>query len=359
MAAPVFYFVGGEDFDFTSIGTVSVDTTSGHYRSSYCRCGLKAADGSSSWHTGNVTGGVTSAWFHARCWMLLSGGTGSDGGAGQNFIKITDAGEITRLAIRFNTTGGSTHSNTDPTFWALVKVNAAGTVTSLANFSGTLTGSPASPDAIDIQVLNYATGGSGAVNVYINGTLVCSVSGATLATDSNTTINGLALSGIAASTVNSAQLVPITYSEVIVSDSDTRFMSVATLTPQANGNTDNWDIGGVTNVNELTLDDTTINASGTAAQIQDYTVNALPSGTFGVLALVIAARAMAGASGGPSKMDFGTHESGTDYWSSDITLPASLQRVQNTFYTDPATSAPWSTTTIGAVGFNIGMKSVT
>jgi hypothetical protein len=84
----------------------------------------------------------------------------------------------------------------------------------------------------------------------------------------------------------------------------------------------------------------------------------LPPGTFGVVAIVINARAQAGAAGGPSHIDLGVRTAGVDHWSSDLALPASLGVVSNVFTTDPGTGVAFNPSDISAAGFNIGVKSI-
>jgi hypothetical protein len=150
---------------------------------------------------------------------------------------------------------------------------------------------------------------------------------------------------------------PLAYSEVIISDTDTRFMTLETLTPAADGNTVTWDVGGVSNINETTEDDTTLNSSSTPGQVQQYTTNGLPAGTYGVLAVVLSGKMIGGTGGGPTQVEFGVRTGGVDAWGSDVLLPVSLQTVQYPFYVDPNTSSPFDPTNLGA-GFNIGLKSV-
>jgi hypothetical protein len=349
-------FVAGEDSDLATTGTTAVDTTSTHRRTAYCRCALQATNGGGTWDTGNAMS-VASAWIHARVWMTDVPGLALFGSSLVNdaSIRITDAAGIVRLILYMPSLTTGVVPNTIASNWQFAKVNAAGTVTPLGSpLSAIFSGSPTSPDAIDIQITNYATGGSGTVNIWINGVLAFNVSSATLATDANTTINGVRFCGIGLSGSNS---VAFSYSEVILSDSDTRSVSLATLTPAANGNTDNWDIGGVSNINEIVLNDTTLNASGTPGQIQQYTTGVLPSGTFGVLAVVLSGRMMAGFSGGPTKVDFGVRTASVDHWSADVTLSNSLATVQHVFAVDPGTSLPFDPAVLG-VGFNVGLRSI-
>lgn len=350
------YFAAGEDEAFTSVGTVAINTTASHRRASWSRCALQANDGDSYWDTGNVMS-VASAWFHARVWM--TGRTTNLTNASplnRAAIRIVDAAGITRLALIYFTSASNT-PNTLATNWRFGKYTAAGTFTQLGSvLSGIFASSPAAPDAIDIQVVNYATAGAGEVRIWINETLVYEVTGATLATDSNTTINGIRLAGCIAAT--DGNKFDLGYSEVIIADSDTRTRGLATLAPAANGNTVNWTTGGVSNINETPLDDVTLNDSASAGQIQQYTIGALPSGVYGVEALIVSARAMAGSAGGPTKLDFGIRTNSIDYWSSDYTLAASLDNAQHIMATNPDTSAAFTTAEVGAAGFNIGMKSV-
>jgi hypothetical protein len=110
-----------------------------------------------------------------------------------------------------------------------------------------------------------------------------------------------------------------------------------TLAPVANGNTHNFDTGtpGRSKVNENTLNDTTLDGSTTAGQIDQYTIP-VPShpGTFAIVAVGVSARMQKGTSG-PSKMDLGVRSGGTDYWSTDISLGASWATSQNWWTTDP------------------------
>jgi hypothetical protein len=139
-----------------------------------------------------------------------------------------------------------------------------------------------------------------------------------------------------------------------VSDSDTRSLGLQTFQPVANGNTHSFDTGSpaASNVNEVTLDDTTYDGSSTAGQIDQYTIPSLASG-YGVVAFGVSARAAKGASG-PTKIDLGVRVGGSDYWSSDQSLGVSLLNYQIWWSTNPNTTVPW----VG-VPDNIGLQSVT
>lgn len=354
------YFVGGEDFDFTPFGTTSVDQTAGHFRGAFARCGLRAEDGDSGWDTGNL-GDFTEVWFHARVFMERSFYARSilvsEPPAERAPIKIVDANGIVRLIIHLHAFFPA--SNTNPGRWTFATVDAAGVATSFGPvFSAFFSGNPDEPDALDIHIANYDVVDGGSIKVWIRGTLAYAVSGVTLATDGNTSISGIRFSGCGSPLYQDINVWYHTYSEVIVAGEDTRGLELATLIPDADGNLDNWTIGGVENINEVVLDDSTGNASLVAGQIQQYTTVAPPSGSYGVAAVSISARAQKGFLGGPTKIDFGVRTNGTDYWGSDINLPAIKERVATIFATNPDTGGAFTISELSDPNFNIGMKSV-
>jgi hypothetical protein len=354
------YYVGGEDFDFTPFGNTSVDTTAGHFRGDFARCALRAEDGDSGWDTGTI-GNFTDVWFHFRVFMERSYFTRnilvSEPGTQRAPIKIVDDSGIVRLIMFIPAFFPA--ANTSAARWCFAKIDDIGAWTILGGvFSATFSGNPDLPDDFDIQISNYDVTNGGSVKVWVRGTLAYSVSGVTLATDSATDISGIRLSGCGAALYNDPNVWYHSYSEVIVSDEDTRGLDLATLVPDAAGNTDNWTTGTVTDINELTLDDSTTNTSDTANQIQQYTVIPPPPGAYGVIAVALSVRAQLGSLGGPTQLDLGVRTGGSDYWGSDLALPITKQHLQTIFATNPDTSNAFTIAELSAAGFNIGMKSI-
>ncbi len=355
-----FYFVGGEDFNFTPFGITSVDTTPGHFRGNFARCGLRAEDGDSGWDTGDV-GDFTDVWFHARVYMERSYYARSilvsEPPAERAPVKIVDANGIVRLIIYLPAMFPAT--NTNPARWRVAKVDQFGVATALGGvFSAFFSANPDEPDALDIHISDYDVVDGGSVQIWVRGTLAFSVSNVTLATDSNPTINGIRFSGVGSESYLDPSVWYHTYSEVVVAAQDTRGIEIVTLTPDSNGNLDNWTVGGVANINELVLDDSTGNTSLSAGQIQQYKVVAPPSGTYGVIAFAVSVRAQKGSLGGPTKIDLGLRTNGSDYWGSDINLPSTKQHLQTFFMTNPDTGGAFTIPELSDPDFNIGMKSV-
>ena len=147
------------------------------------------------------------------------------------------------------------------------------------------------------------------------------------------------------------------WSEFIVATTDTRNLRLATLAPSANGNTDNWDTGGVSNVNETTDNTSTVNASGTAGQIQEYTVTSLPSGSFQVQDVWLNMKAQVDTTG-PQHIQGMVRAGSTDYTSSNLSPPqGSWGLISTDWTTNPNTGVAWTTSDLSAVGFNLGFKS--
>jgi hypothetical protein len=333
-----FYFAGGEDLDFQTVGNVTVNTTTtaAFLRSSYSRCSMQVGSCGGStifphnFQVANGLGSLSTFWATGR---VGHGGSTTSFTTNAIAFRFVDASNITRIQII------AASSNT----YQAQKITAAGATTNLGS-AFSYTGQTTATDKFDFYI-NYAV--SGSLIIYINGIQVLNYSG-DVTTDGNTTLSNFK--------IGNANLSIVAYwSEVIVSDTDTRAMSLVTLVPAANGNTHNFDTGSpaASNINETTINDSTLDGSSVAGQIDEYTINGLPSGTFSILAVGMSVRAQRGTVAGPTKMDMVLRQSGTDYFSSDISLTTGFTGYQNFWLTDPSTSSAWASLPI-----NIGIKSV-
>lgn len=336
MAAPVIYFRGGEDSEFFSVGICSVITTAGHFIATLARCALRV--------TTNNLGGQAAYWqnqapfslgsfWHSSKLFSSSGGTNIS----TVLLAYKSADGVVRLRLTSVSNG----------VFKIEKVSAAAVVTQLgSNFA--YFPNTSVPDKLDVNIV-YAV--SGTFNIYLNGQPLVAFSG-DVTTDSITALASLCLG---TNTNSGAGTTTTDWSEAIVSDSDTRSMSLQTLPPIANGNTHNFDTGtpAAANVNETTLNDTTLDGSTTAGQIDEYTIGAIASGTFSIVDFTVSARAQKGSSG-PSKIDTVVRVGSTDYFSADQALTTAFANYQPSFATDPSTGLAWA-----ALPSQIGLKSVT
>lgn len=340
-----FLFVGGEDSDFNKLGACAVDTANAAARrTGKARCSLKVASGAlgDGWQA-VFSGAASSFWLTGRGYFTSIPNVATS--SPSHMIALLDAAGVRRLALVLP--AGSYVSNYTK-YWRLVKIDAAGAMTTLATAGNTL--STDTLQKVDIYV-NYAVAGQ--VQVYLDGTKIIDYSG-DVTTNSAT---ALASAVFGQDHANGSSFADY-WSEIIVSTTDTRSLSLVTLPPAAAGNAFNW-TGATSDVNEVTLDEATLITSATAGQIAQTTVATTGlAGTTGIVALVVNARAQKGGTG-PQNADLLVRTGGVDYASADIVLPASLGRISKTWDTNPATSSAWTASDLTAAGFNIGIKSVT
>ncbi|MGZ5545083.1 MAG: hypothetical protein ACXWIU_10445 [Limisphaerales bacterium] len=330
-----FYFIGGEDSDFTKIGVTTVDTSTNMRRTANARCALRIGPGQvagDGW-VGTLSAPQSSLWFTGRFFNSSSQPSTS----AAEILQFRDSSGTKRLAL---------HNNNSTL--TLSKVSAAGAYTQLAT-SSFLPGNGITYK-VDVSI-NYSA--SGSFQLYADGSPILSYTG-NMVTDSATSIASFMLAAWNSNNNGSA------WSEIICADVDTRSMGLTTLAPTANGNTFNFDAGNYASVNETILDDSTVITSGTVGQVAQFTVGSSGvSGAPAIRAVCVAARAGKGSTG-PQSAKIGVRTGGADYVSGSIALQSgSLGRIQNIFVTNPATGNAWAASELTAAGFNVGIVSDT
>ena len=365
MTSPI-VFVGGEDLDFQLAGGyttttsgaangIFIDTTTGHFRAGYARYGLAIASCGPGTNVNNFTNlnylrnavpfSQTSFWLTTRYYYNRSVNTTLAGS--QWWIVLEDASRIPRLRIR-NTVAGVGGP------YVVEKVNAAGTATSLGTLTSTPSNAPSIPDKLDL-FCNYAVAGQ--FSFYINGTLAFNYVG-DVTTDGITSLGYFRLSQAVAP--NSSNFSPTggeVYSEVIVATSDTRAMSLVTQAPNGAGNASTW-TGSYTQVNGNLVSRGNPIYTTTAGQLEEFTVNSLPSGAFSVVSLVVKAEAAA-ILNGPQNLQLAVRTGGFDFLSNTLSVSPAWSAVAFNWDVNPNTSAAWTQSDLNAGGFNVGFESVT
>lgn len=349
MTTPTIIAGGCEDDVMVSVGGGTVITTSGFFDSTFTRCALRVPIPNSNvviapiWWQNETPYSVGAAVYWHMIRLRVTDNTNSSPNTPFAYICAwCDANGIQRLKL-IQLAGGA---------YRLIKINAAGATTTLIS-SMTITWNTAGLDRIDCAI-NYSATGSAAI--YVNDALVGAVSGVDMTTDGNTTLC-YTLLGQCISNVNSSSATA-NFSEWFISDTDSRTWHQGSFPPVANGNTNTWDQGSpgpgtaASQVNEITLDDSTWNGSDTANQIDDYTIPSLPAGYLPV-AVGVSSRTAMGATG-PAHLQLGFYQAGSHYFSGNITLVPSLENYQYWLSTDPSTSAPWT-----GLPTNISEKSIT
>ena len=331
-------FAGGEDVDFTFIGSVSITTSAGQFRSGYARESVGAANSSTASDPPTnrfltpVVANQTVLWIHGTNVAGLSSTT-----ANNQMIGVYGSDGVRRLLVRQTGTNGQVK---------ISKRDSGGTITDLVTCTVGAWPIGGGTQKLDWFV-NYAVAGE--VTLYVNGTQFCDYVG-DVTTNSVTAVNQVDFAGQTSS-------AGINWSEVILSTTDTRSMNILTCYPVANGTNMAW-TGSFANVNGTTANDATPLTSSASNQVGEFTCPALPAGSFSVPAVTQTARLLKGASG-PQTFRFIIRPSSgsTDYDNgSDLSLTTNFANYSTVWSLNPACSCSWTTADV-TTGVNQGAKS--
>jgi hypothetical protein len=328
----------GEDLDVTPTGAVTTDTTSGHFRSGWARAALSNTGQNSATDPATVrfdtptVANQTTLWVHAE---VFSSSTGTI--ANNQSIVLFGSDGVRRLVVR----GGPSQN---------VKIstrNTAGTLTDLVTC--TASSWPVGGLSKLDWFTNYAVAGH--TTLYVNGVSVCDYAG-DVTTNSVTAVNQVEFgesTGIAQTN---------SWSEIVLSTTDTRDMNLFTCAPTGAGNTQSW-TGSFANVNPTTINDPSAITTGSTSALAEFTCAALPSGAFTVPAVVSSIRDQVGSTGPQNFRPTVRPSSGsTTYdFGADTLGATSFTSYPNFIWsTNPATSTSWTTGDLGT-GFNLGIKA--
>ncbi|MFT7432965.1 MAG: hypothetical protein ACI9TY_000590 [Alphaproteobacteria bacterium] len=319
-------FAGGELEDFIRPATSYTTTNTINHDQSYSRVAF------TSDHTGThkTPHFKPSTDFWLTVYMRCEG-TGS---SSYDFLSFYDSDSVRRLIIDINSSGR----------FNLKTRNAAGTETTLTTQT-----EPKPFNSLrryDIHI-NYAA--AGVFSLYTDGVLVAEYTG-DITTDGEAT-----LSQIGFGYLHSHNNYETWYSQIIVADTDTRKMHLATIEPTANGDTMDWS-GLVSDINEISISDSTVITSGVADELALFTIPALPAGDYTVQAVVQSVKIAKGATG-PQNFEYAVRTGAANYTATGGTLDIGYGKFQKMWANNPATAASWTTTEIEDAGFNLGIKS--
>jgi hypothetical protein len=320
-------FCGGEDIDFQNqVGSgITVSTSGGTFRSGYARCTIKCAVAGNATVRSNAFpgGAITSAWLH-----FMADNTFSWNSAAMLLgLANTAAGNGSGIYVGANSSGKLTLYKWDGT-----------TLTSLA--SGTSTLATNTVLQFDMHLASY--GGSSTVAIYVGGSSTAEVtySGSTAISG----VSNLDCVGLAGNALSTAM------SEIIVADADTRAMSLVTMAPNAAGDNNNWTAGTFSSINPTTINDANVISVNTTAQDFQANLIDLPSGSFSIGAIKVAARAQLTAGATPTQLKVGVRTASTNYPGTALTPATGAWTTLESFLaTDPATSAAWLQSVMNAL----------
>jgi hypothetical protein len=327
-----------DDYVFTggSIGSgLNIRTDNCYYRNqqnsgfAYTRCAIGFSTGNSDVSpTGSRMWGtsMTTGWFGAR--IAFDHGFG---GNTQDFIAFYDTAGIIRLFII--PSGIDNLSSFD-----VYKVDASGAQTLLGTTTSGFAYQSSNPDKIDIY-FNYNT--SGSLQIYSNSAPIFNYSG-DITTDGTTHLQGTRFRSWG---LNNNQTLYV--SECVLSDSDTRNVSIITNVAAGVGTLDQW-TGAYTNVNQVDdSSDNSYDVAGASGETQRYTMGTIPVANYTVLAKVTNLRATQGT-GSLTHLALSELINDTSYTTSAKTIPTTFGSVQFIQPVNPATGVAWTEADLNA-----------
>jgi hypothetical protein len=256
---------GGEDIDFNGV-IPPVIATAGRFRAGYARHALNMQNCTLNCYSNAFPGGAVTS-----CWLHLRGYFGNQNDGADRIIGVTSAGTLKGIYVYQSAVTGNMGKLCVGKYDASSMTNLASEIAySIGGFQ---------IFQIDLQIINY--GGSGTVNLYLNGSLVATYTG-DISIAGITELNTVTLGMVGNQMEN--------ISEIIVADEDTRSFSLVTHYPNGAGSLLEW-TGDYTTIDEATINDADLAYVDVADKDAQYAMSNCPAGTFQVKAVKIAARA--------------------------------------------------------------------
>jgi hypothetical protein len=321
-------FRGGELEAFIANSSgVSESTDGGTFNSTFARCAILLYTGSSS-SPDQITADTMSWSAQTGDFYFHFEERDGSGLVSHTALELF-SGSTANFRIR-QTYSGSARQ------WTLQYLNASAVWTSVGSALTLGTGRA----DYDIYV-NITTG---VAKLYVRG----SVSAATA--------TGLSLGHM--SGITKARLHSDTggryFSQIVADTTPTIGYRLASVHPNGAGSDSAW-TGTYLNIDETTLDDADFVNSATANQVSTYTLSSVTLTGYSVQDVTVSFRSKCGGSG-PQNIEAVLRSAGTNYFSSNLAQDVGYAPYQNTWSTDPATSADWVLASISSL--QAGVKSI-
>jgi hypothetical protein len=324
-------FMGGEDIDFKRFhGSAFTTTNASYFRANYAR-GAITLSGANSTTLENMSKAdadfvrpSNDFWFTARLYVDPFIWTPS---GWRNFLWFNDDNQR-RLGFQWN--GNTRHLR-------LVRFDAQGAATVIQETTEPFIASDGL-HRIDVQV---GYGSAGRVRFFMNQVPFIDVT-TDVRSAGSTSLNGFTISGM-----NGAEFRSTGWSEMIVAEADTRTLVLKTHAPVATATGHEW-IGSQSDVNEITLEPTTMITTHQPERDARFTVTGLPAGNYGIRGFKVSSYAARGV-GGPQNLQIGVKTQGADALSDPVTVDTGWTRVNAIFETNPNTNQSWTINEINSI----------
>ena len=314
-----------ESFEISAVADIDTNVTAGYFNSGYARAGIEV-DAVTEYIKAAFTGN-TDVW----CSFYVTGGNY----VGSYWITMGDS-DTDQGILRLS--GTSTVERYDGTTWQ--------TVTNTMNMVNNIL------TRIDIHIVISDTG---SIDIYQDGTSVCSYSGDTNVTDVNDV-------GFATFTTTRAGF-DASFSEVVIATDDTRSYRVITMYPNGAGTNSDWS-GAYTDVDDIGtthvdfMDDSDFIVTSSAADVSTFALTDPTTNNYNVHAVVVGCRALIGGTGPQNLQVALATTSATDFSANLSGLSTSVFAPgYNVWSTNPFTSTDWSIADLASL--EAGVKATT
>jgi len=311
-------WAGSEDMDFPVGASISMDT--GTYRAGYQRATMLVASNSSAYSNPFPGGSVTSVWVSAQIVICC--------GTGERVFGLAKSGTSGSLVIGVD--------SNNPNKLGLYTFDGNNQTEIASETGNSISGN--TMFKVDMQVINY--GASATVNVYTKGS----------STPAITYTGNVAVGG--ATSLDQVVLFGynnwVRQSEIIVANTDTRGLSLVTLSPNAAGDTNQW-TNTYTNVASVSINDAINVYDNTSGDLFEAKFNSLPSGSFSIPAVIVATRSAQSGTGGLTSLSVGVKTNGSVSSPAAVSLLPAFNLVSTLYSTNPVTTSAWTVSDINAL----------
>jgi hypothetical protein len=334
-------WMGGEDIDFPN-GTVapSANTQSGAFRTAYARCATQVDSGGVCVSTPLQGGGATSAWLSAQVAWNNNGQSGP-------WFGLVNTASANGSGIWVGSYGSGSPGGQIALYLVTSTGNTFLTGSGVQNWPSNSN----SLQKIDLNIINFGSGSQ--IFVYANGYLVISYSGSTAISG----VSDLDAVGVIGYSGNNNYTG---ISEVIVANETTlSFQGLVTLAPNGNGATQNWTNPAYTNFDPVSINDTDSTYVNTTGQDEQATLSAIPSGTFQLRVVKLAARALATSGASSTNLELGFNNTNTSVVAVNPqhALTSSFETYEDYFTTDPTSSGGTGAWGSSLAGYELDLRS--
>ena len=325
-------WAGGEDIDFPVIGSATIITVGGQFRSGWARCAIsQPASGAVAKSNPFNGGAVTSAWLSFQTFVPSVGGLSL---TNTSMAAFGLSGTTKGLGVGVN---GST--------FQIFKFD--GTTRTVLASEGGSSWTVATLQRIDMQVTSY--GATATVNVYLNGVSLITFTG-------DVTVSGMTnFDSVFIYSATGANLTQKT-SELFVSDSDTRaIQGLQTLALTGAGTTTGWTNNTFSNINGINFSDGSPTSVNVVATDQQYTVTTPTPSVYSVTAVAISARMAKSTAATPTvvKLGYGNGAAGSFGTGASKTVTTGFQTYEQIDAINPTTSAAFTQAQLAALQLDI------